>query len=181
MDNEVPQISNISASEEKVCENSLQNENISDNVGEGKVLEAVSQSGNSYDVKSCLSETENVELGIEKVEDVHVHISSPEDNSHQHEMHNATIKEIESAEGDNTEITRENIDENISLPMDQEGENIISLPFSDISAEKSIPFVDPAAGKEQSPSPKPRKPAHQYCFQATSNEGFSDISSVSSD
>ena len=150
MDNEVPQISNISVSEEKVCENSLQNENISD-VGEGKILEAVPQSGNSYDVKSCLSETENVQLGIEKVEDVDVHISSPKDNSRQHEMHTATIEEIESAERENAKIARENIDENISLPMDLEEENIVSLPFSDIGAEKSILFVDPAAGKEQSP------------------------------
>ena len=205
MNIEVPQISNISVSDisvlEKKCTDiSLQNLNeaISDDVDEGKVLETVLQSGNSYDEKHSESETENVKIAIQKVEDLDVNISSPEGSvmevqqtntvPSQHEIDTPTIAQnsdsfpenCKSTERENARISRENIDENMSLPMDQEEENVLSLPFSEIRGNKSSPSVDQNAGKEQCPH-KPPKLAHQFCFQATSNEGYSDISSVSSD
>ena len=76
MEIEVPNISNISVSEEKVINSSLQTKHISDNVSEGKVCETVPQTGDSYDVKSCSSQSEDAQFGIEKLEDVDVHIST---------------------------------------------------------------------------------------------------------
>ena len=178
MEIEVPHISNISVSEEKVINSSLQTEHISDNVCEGKVFETLTQTGDSYNVKSCSSESEHTQFGIKKLEDIDVRISTSDacnGNFLQCEIDTSTIKQRETAEIDNAKIARENIDENISLPSDQEDEeNPLSLAFSNISADKSI------AGKEQT-TPQPHNPVHQYCFQATSNQTFSDISSVSSD
>ena len=147
-------------------------------ISEGKVFETLVQTGYSYDVKSCSSESEHAQLGIEKLEDIDVDISTSDAcnrNFLECEIDTSTIEQREAAEIDNAKIARENIDENISLPSDEEDEeNPLSLAFSNISTDKSI------AGKEQT-TPQPRNLVHQYCFQATSNQTFSDMSSVSSD
>ena len=178
MEIEVPHISTISVSEEKVINSFLETEHTSYNVCEGKVFETLVQTGDSYDVKSCSSELEHAKFGIEKLEDINVNISTSDAcnlNFLECEIDTSTIEEREAAKIDNAKIERENIDENISLPSDEEDEeNPLSLAFSNISADKSI------AGKEQT-TPQSRNPVHQYCFQATSNQTFSDISSVSSD
>ena len=175
MEIEVPHISTISVSEEKVINSSLETKHTSDNVCEGKVFETLMQTGDSYDVKSCSSESEHTQFGIEKLEDIDVDISTSNAcnrNFLECEIDTSTIEQRKAAEIDNAKIARENIDENISLPSDEE--NPLSLAFSNISADKSI------AGKEQT-TPQPHNPVHQYCFQAMSNQTFSDMSSVSSD
>ena len=152
MEIEVPHISTISVSEEKVINSSLETEHTSDNVSEGKVFETLVQTGYSYDVKSCSSELEHAQLGIEKLEDIDVDISTSDAcnrNFLECEIDTSTIEQREAAEIDNAKIARKNIDENISLPSNKEDEeNPLYLAFSNISADKSI------AGKEQT-TPQP--------------------------
>ena len=103
MEIEVTHISTISVSEEKVINSSVETKHTSDNVCEGKVFEALMQTGDSYDVKSCSSESEHAKFGIEKLEDINVDISTSDScnrNFFECEIDTSTIKQREAAEID---------------------------------------------------------------------------------